>query len=74
MSRVNLNTKDNSMADGKKSIRNFYEEIIVECIKNKGKVTEYGTIINEDFISVLLNRLNKLNEYTLNSFNIEEIK
>jgi hypothetical protein len=60
MKKVNLNTRGNSMAGGKKSIRNFYEEMITEAIKNIGKTTEYGTIIDTDFISVLEDRLNKL--------------
>lgn len=60
MKKVNLNTRGNSMAGGKKSIRNFYEEMITEAIKNIGKTTEYGTIIDTDFVSVLQDRLNKL--------------
>ena len=60
MKKVNLNTRGNSMAGGKKSIRNFYEEMITEAIKNIGKTTEYGTIIDTDFISVLEDRLTKL--------------
>jgi|TARA_R100000479_G_C6321392_1_gene177887 hypothetical protein len=60
MKKVNLNTRGNSMAGGKKSIRNFYEEMITEAIKNIGKTSEYGTTIDADFISVLEDRLNKL--------------
>jgi len=61
MKKVNLNTKGNSIAGGKKSITNFYEEMIFESIKNIGKTTKYGTIIDTDFISVLEDRLKKLN-------------
>ena len=60
MKKVNLNPKGNSMAGGKKSIRNFYEEMIVESIKNIGKTTKYGTIISTDFISLLEDRLKRL--------------
>tara|TARA_Y100000114_G_scaffold155957_1_gene181520 strand:+ start:2285 stop:2509 length:225 start_codon:yes stop_codon:yes gene_type:complete len=72
MNRVKLNTKDNSMADGKKSIRNFYEELITEAVKYKKRITEHGTIIDDNFINLLINRLNKLNIFTLNDFQTKE--
>lgn len=61
MNKINLNTRGNSMPSGRKSIRLFYEEMIELSKNNIGAITEFGTTIDEKFVSVLENRLNKLN-------------
>jgi|TARA_R100000479_G_C6364968_1_gene194550 hypothetical protein len=61
MKKVNLNCRGNTMPTGRKSVRSFYEEMIAIAKQNIGKTTEFGTVIDEKFISVLENRLNKLN-------------
>ena len=61
MSTINLNTRGNSMPSGRKSIRLLYEEMIELSKNNIGATTEFGTTINEKFIFVLEDRLDKLN-------------
>ena len=61
MSTINLNTRGNSLPSGRKSIRLFYEEMIELSKNNIGATTEFGTTINEKFIFVLEDRLDKLN-------------
>ena len=60
MNKVNLNTKGNSMPSGRKSIRLFYEEMIEVSKNNIGCVTDFNTIIDEKFISILEKRLKQL--------------
>tara|TARA_R100000773_G_C4212404_1_gene111651 strand:- start:797 stop:991 length:195 start_codon:yes stop_codon:yes gene_type:complete len=61
MKKVNLNSRGNTMPTGRKSVRLFYKEMIEIAKKNIGNTTEFDTVIDEKFISVLENRLNKLN-------------
>ena len=61
MNKVNLNKRGNCMPQGKKSIKLFYKEIIEEAKQNIGSFTEFGTEIDEKFISILEKRLEQLN-------------
>jgi hypothetical protein len=65
MNIINLNKRGNCMPSGNKSIKLFYKEMIEEAKNNIGKSTEFGTEIDEKFICILENRLDRLN---LNDF------
>lgn len=57
---VDLNEGTDNMTPGRRSIINFYDDLILQCILYKGRMTTYGFIITTKFIRGLEVRRNEL--------------